>query len=390
LSVTEDGELADTALVVEVLPASYGDCIFVTAPVDGGEYRILVDTGPDDATWHRLAARIGEIEPDSSGRRRIDLVIVSHIDHDHIGNSVRLLEDESLALDVGDVWFNGQRHLGVRGVEEAEALTDVLGDRWDRLPWNAAFAGDAVKVPDQAEDASGSYATIATTPGHPTITVLSPSQRELDALAATWDSEIARLTARESNTTVERRADLSASLQDLERVAGTPFREDRSRTNRSSIAVLIEHHGAGVLLGADAVPKLLGRNLVRLINDRIDDPPVIDAFKVCHHGSRGNTMDELIRLLVQVGTRHYLISTDGTRFGHPDDEALARVVCHGGSGTQLWFNSPAAGTQRWIDRAAQPDAKFLAHAPTDTTSGTRLVLPARDGPLDGRGRRTSA
>jgi glyoxylase-like metal-dependent hydrolase (beta-lactamase superfamily II) len=37
--------------------------------------------------------------------------VVSHIDADHIGGVIELLEDTALGVSFGDIWFNGYRHL---------------------------------------------------------------------------------------------------------------------------------------------------------------------------------------------------------------------------------------------------------------------------------------
>jgi glyoxylase-like metal-dependent hydrolase (beta-lactamase superfamily II) len=61
-------------------------------------------------------------------KRRIDLAIITHIDHDHIGAAQRLFSDRELNLSFGDVWFNARTHLGARGVAEGQGLGVLLGD----------------------------------------------------------------------------------------------------------------------------------------------------------------------------------------------------------------------------------------------------------------------
>jgi glyoxylase-like metal-dependent hydrolase (beta-lactamase superfamily II) len=82
----------EPAIIVEALPAGYGDALLVTCPVPDGSWRLLVDAGPDEA-WPLLAKRLEALPKDGTGRRWIDLAIVSHIDHDHIGGT-RLLFGE--------------------------------------------------------------------------------------------------------------------------------------------------------------------------------------------------------------------------------------------------------------------------------------------------------
>jgi hypothetical protein len=80
------------AIRVDVLPAGFGDSLLIERPVGRRTWRMLVDTGPDE-TYPALRTRLAVTKPDRRGRRRIDLVVVSHIDHDHIGGVVLLLAD---------------------------------------------------------------------------------------------------------------------------------------------------------------------------------------------------------------------------------------------------------------------------------------------------------
>ena len=45
---------------------------------------MLIDTGPDE-TYPALKDRLAKLRSNQHGKRHIDLFIVSHIDHDHIG-----------------------------------------------------------------------------------------------------------------------------------------------------------------------------------------------------------------------------------------------------------------------------------------------------------------
>ena len=54
-------------------------------------------------------------------------------------------------------------------------------------------------------------------------------------------------------------------------------------------------------------------------------PLRVDYVKVAHHGSLHNTSNELMDL---IHCNHYIISTNGDKFGHPDREAFAHILCH--------------------------------------------------------------
>jgi hypothetical protein len=199
--LTEQTLASKVAIRVEALPASFGDCILVSCRTPNGTWRCLVDIGPGDTTgagktWPFLRSRLSAIPRGPNGTRGIDLLIFTHIDHDHIGGHRHLFTDSELGLAFGDIWFNGWRHLGQRGVAEAEALTELLSVD---LPWNQAANGSAIVV---APTDSGFREMPST--GGPRITLLAPGAQRLAALANTWDKEFALLHAHQPNTYEER------------------------------------------------------------------------------------------------------------------------------------------------------------------------------------------
>jgi glyoxylase-like metal-dependent hydrolase (beta-lactamase superfamily II) len=114
------------AITLEILPAGYGDCLLIHCPVGKRTWRMLVDTGPDE-TYPALKARLSALPVDAKGKRRIDIFVVTHIDHDHIGGAGLLLNDKSLGLSIGDIWFNAPPRPLKRGVTEGESLASLLG-----------------------------------------------------------------------------------------------------------------------------------------------------------------------------------------------------------------------------------------------------------------------
>ena len=102
-------------------------------------------------------------------------------------------------------------------------------------------------------------------------------------------------------------------------------------------------------------------------------PMHLDVFKLSHHGSRANLVSALLSV---VNARHYVISTDNTRFAHPDDEALARVVLMGGPTPTLAFNNATQRNLRWGDAGLQQRYGFQAQF-AQGTEGLKLLIPAR-------------
>ena len=102
-------------------------------------------------------------------------------------------------------------------------------------------------------------------------------------------------------------------------------------------------------------------------------PPLhVDAFKLSHHGSRGNL---ILALLGALRADDYVISTNNDRFRHPHDETLARVILYGGKKPRLWFNYRTGQNLRWQSLIQDPRNQFEVHFPPDGKSGITLPIP---------------
>lgn len=355
------------AITVECLPAGYGDCLLISCPVGRRTWRLLVDTGPDE-TWPILKRRLAALPPGRDGKRHIDLAIITHIDHDHIGGASLLFSERTLNLSFGDIWFNARPQLGRRGVAEGEGLAALLADAAAHLPWNQAFSGAPV-----ATAGAGRFEEVRLGRNRPVITVLSPTPDQLTTLARNWDKVMERLRRKEQDAVEPIPTGTRAlGFPALEALAARDTPTDQAPANGSSIAVLLEHRGASLLLGADAFPTVLAPALQALARQRGANSPLrLDAFKVSHHGSRANLTLELLQ---QAVARHYLISSNNAIFGLPNDEALARIVLHGGRRPTLWFNYATPRNRRWAEAAVRRKYGFETVLATEDESGVTLTL----------------
>ena len=83
---------------IDFLPAKYGDSIWIEYGDKEKLYHILIDGGTA-GTKVLLKERILNLP---AARRHIDLIVVTHIDRDHIEGILGLLNDEELSFTVGD------------------------------------------------------------------------------------------------------------------------------------------------------------------------------------------------------------------------------------------------------------------------------------------------
>ena len=98
----------------------------------------------------------------------------------------------------------------------------------------------------------------------------------------------------------------------------------------------------------------------------------IDAFKLPHHGSRGNVLETM---LATAPARHYVFSSNGDTFHHPDDAAVARTVLTAPRGATLWFNYRNARTERWGDADLRKKHGYQVEYPADDDLGRSARAP---------------
>ena len=209
---------------IDMLPADEGDALWIEYGPDGGPVnRFLIDCGRKTA-YRKVADRL-EADPDL----KFEIFVLTHVDADHIAGAVPLLQDGRFGPErVGDVWFNGWRHLNgwhkdeepakgpdILGAKQGEFFGAVLRNRDFR--WNDAFGGNAVVVEDDAD------LPVIELPGGMKLTLLAPTWPKLKAPPATGSSlsqaeaaEVAAPSTRTSPPPIREtgaRSPISASLR---------------------------------------------------------------------------------------------------------------------------------------------------------------------------------
>ena len=306
---------------IEMLPAERGDCLWVRWG-DAGEHVMLIDGGPSKtipALVPELERRIKELP----GRDdRVELLVQTHIDLDHIEGLVSLLSGPERVRLFRDIWFNGRHHLvATLGPKEGELITAMLAEEPDR--WNRAFDGGAVVVPDAPEPLP-----VVELAGGMRLTLLAPTSDALAKLAPEWDKWAAKFTEVPKVPKKWERVDVLGAF-DPELMAKAPFKEDRSAPNGAGIAFIAEYANRRGLFAADVPPRFLLAAFERLpAHMRLKSGDhkgrvKLDAVKMSHHGSRNNTSLELCQA---ISCPRWLVSTNGARFSHPHIEALSRVI----------------------------------------------------------------
>ncbi len=335
------------------LPARQGDALWIRWGSAAAPHQMFIDMGTEPV-GKQIRARLEALPPD---QRHFDLLVISHIDADHIGGVLTAVAEadealEGLAFD--DVWFNGWDHLhGKQVAPDIESMGGVQGERlshWLRgQKWNVAFDHWPVQ-----RDPDADLQVVELHDGL-RLTVLGPTPERMQKLIGKWQEEVLKALGKgtldaetvtpgiESMGSTWTGPPVLESLQDLEDLASTKSKHDRAPANGSSIALLLEYDGHAVLLAADAFADDLCEAIAVLSPD---EPLVLDLCKLPHHGSRNNVHRALVEA---VDCPAWLFSTDGTTFKHPDPEAVARVIHYGNAGAHLLFNATSEYNECWAN-----------------------------------------
>ncbi|MGE4072181.1 MAG: ComEC/Rec2 family competence protein [Lysobacterales bacterium] len=365
-----------TSFNIEMLPAVQGDALWVEYSDGARTRRMLIDGGP--LTGYEFLSECLTRLPD--GDQRVELLVVSHVDTDHIEGIVRLLATprNRWPIEPKDIWFNGYRHMGgqeVLGGREGEFLSALIHQR-AFAEWNKAFDRSAVVVPDE-----GPLPRIPLAGGM-VLTLLSPDSGKLKKMGDRWEKDVAKWEISPGDldqawaqlATVQKfhpgeeltlgGDDLTAKLQ--AQLKG----HDPSDANGSSIAFLAEFSGKSCLFLADAHMDVVCRSIRRLL-------PVgqarlrVDAVKMSHHGSKNNITAEFLNL---VDAEHFLFSSSGAIHDHPNREAVVAVIEGADRIPTLWFNYRSEFSELYEADSLIPGARYRTRYPARGTAGIVLRL----------------
>jgi hypothetical protein len=341
-----------------MLPVAHGDAIWIEYGDLDGSHHILIDAGPA-STYQTVQKWLLSQAPAALA---LDLLVVTHIDADHIDGAILMLADmKDLGVSFKDIWFNGWRQLA-----ESEASDDTFGPLQGEflgaqlselaLPWNLAFSGGPIVVPESGE------LPMRTLPGGAKVSLLSPGLRQLRRLRRNW-ATVVRDAGWTPGDESAARARLNARRDyeppgRIDDFAGKTFGTDNAVANGSSIAFAFEYRGARCLFTGDAWAEVLAESIGRLPEHARMDRVSFDLVKLPHHGSRANVD---VTLLESLRAPCFLVSTNGAKFNHPDEDALELVVRHAGRPhPELVFNYESETTRSWADPERQSKLDYVA------------------------------
>jgi hypothetical protein len=345
----------------EAVRAKYGDSILLHFGPDDKQQLVIIDGGPPGVWKDALKPRLDKLREerglDDAEPLDIALLMVSHLDADHISgvlDLMRLLNQKRIDKDpppykVRKAWVNtfedltGEKAGGASfGAADAAALAaSPLGGALAKTESGIELAsvGQGRELRDliNAMTLKGNMpfdglATIDSAKNPATIeglklTVVAPSQKNIDALQVDWEKNVKTLLAKKK----------AAEVADY---------IDRSVYNLSSIVVLAEIEGKRILLTGDGrgdhtLDGLKAKGLLDA-KGRIE----VDILKLPHHGS---VRDVKLGYFTSIHAKHYVISANG-KFDNPDLPTL-QMISEARKGDDDEFELPniGKGVQKFFD-----------------------------------------
>lgn len=327
------------SFTVTSLPAAYGDSLWIEYGDGDKKNRILIDGGLK-ATKQKILELIDGL-PEKE--RDIELLVISHIDQDHIEGILELFEMEEVPVKVKSVWFNGYHHLDGDedfGAVQGERLTAAILKK--ELSWNTEFNGQAVVVTENG------IPPVIELEGGMKLTLLSPTIEKLHLLKPVWENEVRKAGLlpgfgyEEPEVIDDDNESFGTGTINVEELAAAAFEEDKREGNGSSIAFIAEYKDKSVLFCADAHPNVLLESLEK--TGRTNNN--FNAIKISHHGSHKNTGPKFLNA---VKSNVFIISTSGAKYKHPSLEAIAQIIKLQSGSKKLYFNYKTEFNEMWDD-----------------------------------------
>lgn len=326
-------------LKLRIVQARYGDCLILESGYGKRRKYVLVDGGPNQVYRPFLRGELKRIA-DTGGK--LDLVVLTHVDGDHVLGLLEMMEEMKKSMgqplvQVSGMWHNGFSEIfpeeaqaaysveqelllepdGGPAEETAEPVSTAPGVEaglWAPPEEFGIKEGHELQMLDAELGISRNPALpgrLVTLEGAPRplraagmrLWILGPKQANLERLREKW---------------IKWLKDNQISFD----VTGKLVKPDTSEANLSSIMFLAEGGRRRILMTGDGLGDDIVEGLERTGLLAPGGTIHVDILKLPHHGSARNAVGALFdRVLADI----YVISADG-KYGNPDRQTLDWLV----------------------------------------------------------------
>jgi len=287
-----------------MLKAEHGDCFLISLEtIAGTVMNILVDGGTRRTYRAELKGILLNIIKKGE---TLDIIIVTHIDDDHISGIISLFEDTDFInklypkvvvynfYNSQPVWKSSNNHISYRqGNALSELLVKYNKRESSKVKVCSAISGEILDF-DGVE-----------------IYILTPLLSDRNTLNDILQKNRNQISTCENDYTLS-----------IESFDNMDENFSSTMTNKSSISFIISCEAHAVLMMGDAPPDLIYQQLLQMNYSR-DNPLKLSAIKLSHHGGDNSISSKLLGI---IDCDNFLISTSGKVFKHPKKKTLVQIL----------------------------------------------------------------
>jgi beta-lactamase superfamily II metal-dependent hydrolase len=285
--------------------AGHGDSILISTE----QTNILIDGGVDGTYKEEIEKKIDEID-------KLDLVVLTHIDNDHICGLIEMLtENEEHVNKIDQLWFNSLGEVKVNEISNEKAfgqglLFENLVSKYDFKHRKDIYLKEdnVYKIGSDIE-----------------IILLSPEKSTLNSQKNKWknNKKIRLCNGKEVNE-ISGKSCIDNRSIDLIKENFLKNSSDSSLPNKTSISFILKYKNKKFLFLADAHISTINKSLINMSyseNKRLS----VEFVKLSHHGSKNNINNKFLYL---VKTNTFITLTDCSYHQHPDKETFSMILNH--------------------------------------------------------------
>lgn len=357
--------MADWNAKIHILPAKAGDCFLIEF---NNNECILIDTGFKETYYKYLKPLL--IELNRIGKK-ITLLVITHIDKDHIGGARKFLEENGdfynpSIIKIENIWFNGFKNLVFH-----KNLADIINQKqlnkmriikannrmnyFDEIDSNVSandlksfeIICNELKYPVNRQFPKNTVMQLENIEvGSASIDVISPNKLKIKRYTEYLEKQLEILFGKdyEINKSEEFMSFLETLLlndeeciQTTETISGQIEKDiiDWLKINHKKHTYsIVNDVSIGILIKFNDKKMIFTGDLYFEKKDNKGRILMVDVLKVPHHGSYWNNCE----IMENIIANNYIISTDGKKYGHPDKNILANIIINNKQKKKIIFN----------------------------------------------------
>ena len=289
--------------ILNIFQAFTGDSILINyIGIDSKQYNILIDGGMPNTFKQSIKKVVQDID-------YLDYIFLTHIDRDHIGGVLKLIES-SYQNKIKNIFFNSGNIIKIQN-------TTLISENDGKVLIKYINESTSIKT-NKEEITIDSHFDF----NGLKIDFFSPTYNALEAFNKNYSIGRIKEEALISDTI---QIKTTSSLKELSKIEFSEKNLNNDSANGVSLAMLLEYNDKKIFLLGDAKDSILIETLESK-GYKNTERLKVDYMKLSHHDSKFHTSNKFLSL---IDCLNFIISTNGSgKSRHPNIEVIARILCH--------------------------------------------------------------